>query len=46
MRQLDNVAVFPHEVSGCFSWSSIDVTAVYAVHGENEVGEPRDEATD
>lgn len=43
-RQSDNVAVFPHEVSGRFSWSSIDITAVYSVYGESE-GETRADAT-
>ena len=44
LRQSDNVAVFPHEVSGRFSWSSIDITAVYLVYGESE-GEPRADAS-
>lgn len=39
MKELENVAVFPHETSGRFNWSSVDATAVYAVHGENEVSD-------
>ena len=37
VREFEKVAVFPHEASGRFNRSLIDITAVYAVHGEDAV---------
>ena len=43
VREFENLAVFPHEMSGRFNRSLIDASAVYAVHGE-ECGSPTPQA--
>ena len=37
VREFENIAVFPHEASGRFNRALIDLSPIYAVHGEDMV---------
>ena len=39
MEEKENLIVFPHEISGRFNWTSINVYAIYFVHGEDKYPE-------